>query len=110
MLSTERTKVGTLASLCVATAAASTRNGVRECLSSVRCPHRLWQPVSELPACSVWVLERQAQIRGVATVQAPQRAAIIEMTVVVPALSTGTIAASTRAVVTISPSTGWANR
>jgi len=49
------------------------------------------------------------QIRGDVTVQAPPLAVTTGM-IVVPALWTGMVAASTRAVLTTSPSTGTASR
>jgi hypothetical protein len=63
----------------------------------VRYLHRLSQPESELADCSVSALERPVQILGVAPAQVLHHAVTIETTVALP-LSTGTVAASTRAV------------
>jgi len=54
-------------------------------------------------------LERPVQILGGATVQALHHAVTIETTVARP-LSTGTVAASTRADLTTSRSIGWVSR
>jgi hypothetical protein len=62
----------------------------------VRYLHRLSQPESELADCSVSALERPVQILGGATVQEPHHAVTIETIVALP-LSTGTVAASTKA-------------
>ena len=71
--------------------------------------HRLSQPESESPDCSVSASERPVQILGGATVQALHHAVTIETTVARP-LSTGTVAASTRADLTTSRSIGWVSR
>ena len=62
-----------------------------------------------IPDCSVSALERPVQILGGATVQVLHHAVTIETTVARP-LSTGTVAASTRADLTTSRSTGWVSR
>jgi hypothetical protein len=76
--------------------------------------YRHLQPESVLQDFSASASERPVQTPGDATVLATHGAATsettTETTVAAPALSTGTVAASTRAVLITSPSTGWASR
>jgi hypothetical protein len=71
--------------------------------------HRHWQLESVLQDFSASDSERPVQIPGGAIARVPHSAVTIETTVA-KALSTGTVAVSTRADLTTSPSTGWASR
>jgi hypothetical protein len=83
---------------------------VRKWLSSVPYLHRHWQPESVLQDFSASASERPVQTLGDATARATRHAVTIETTTAAPALSTGTVAASTRADSITSPSIGWASR
>jgi hypothetical protein len=72
--------------------------------------HRHWQPESVLQDFSASASELPVQTPGDVTARATRHAVTIETTMAAPALSTGTVAASTRADSITSPSIGWANR